>query len=503
MKLSKRILLAVVAMSMAASVVAQNITFTHGDKTNGKGLVPSDIIIDKGDAEDVYYSIEPELTILGGIKSVMVREVNLNYKESKCLKIANTKHFDVLHAQREGSKMHLLVYSNVDDLFVLRQITVDLKSFSVKEDKTLFDVTIDKHVFFYHWDAESPSGNYYAFVFALVNEKVGTASVKAYLFNKSSMERQWEKILDVPAITNVFVTDDGRIVTGGFSNGDDKDDGAVLAFSIVSEDDVVDARFSSTSKVGELALLNCYGDKVLATFLETERGVGLVTGVTVTKGNVYTGCVSFLVDVANGKVMGSDHRAFSKEEARVFYAASLMSEITSADVNFLSCRASATTTYGGVAVYGRTWKEHVTQSNGMTFDKYQFKGMMLFGVDSTGHFTWVRPLMHDNAVGSTISASRTETDLVAEGDMVYLITNESDKDLPDYDPEKPAKKAVTKPHGAVVAYSFTADGKVSKQMLEPKGTNIIMTRLRRQAPGVYTFITAKTKGCVSEINIKL
>ncbi len=505
MKLSKRILLAVVAMSMAASVVAQNITFTHGDKGNGKGYQPTMIRLDKGDATDVYYSVEPELNAFSRTKGILVREVNSNYKESKSVSVPNTKDCGILHSMRDGSTMHVVINCSENDRFVLRHVSVNLKSFSIEEDKTIVDLPMDKKSYYYQWNAMSPSGNYFGLVYVIVNEKKGTADLKAMLFNRG-MERQWEKKMDVSAVTEILVTDDGRIVTGGFSNGEDKNDGAVLTFSIVSEDDVEDARFSSTSKVGELALLNCYGDKVLATFLETERGTGwagtLAAGAVVTKGTVYTGCGSYLLDVANGKVAGSDHRTFSKEDARVFYSASLVSEITSPDVNFMSCRASTATSYGGVAVYGRTWMERVVQSNGMSSETYYYKGMMVFAVDSTGRFAWVRPLMHDNAMGA-LTAERTETDVVAEGDNVYLFTNESDNDSPDYDPEKPVRKAVLKGHGAVAAYSFTAEGKVSKQMLELDGFNAIMTRLRRQAPGVYTFITGKLKGCVSEINIKL
>ena len=51
------------------------------------------------------------------------------------------------------------------------------------------------------------------------------------------------------------------------------------------------------------------------------------------------------------------------------------------------------------------------------------------------------------------------------------------------------------------AYRFAADGSVAKYKLIDKGINIIMTPLRRQAPGVYTLITGQRKGCVTEINI--
>ena len=237
MKLSKRILLAVVAMSMAASVVAQNITFTHGDKGNGKGYQPTMIRLDKGDATDVYYSVEPELNAFSRTKGILVREVNLNYKESKSVSVPNTKDCGILHSMRDGSTMHVVINCSENDRFVLRHVSVNLKSFSIEEDKTIVDLPMDKKSYYYQWNAMSPSGNYFGLVYVIVNEKKGTADLKAMLFNRG-MERQWEKKMDVSAVTEILVTDDGRIVTGGFSNGEDKNDGAVLTFSIVSEDDV-------------------------------------------------------------------------------------------------------------------------------------------------------------------------------------------------------------------------------------------------------------------------
>lgn len=504
MKYCKRIALTLLAMLSVAMVSAQDITIKAGEKGNSKGYQPTMIVIDKADAEGRYYSVEPDLNAFSKVKGVMVREVDMDYKEYQKVAIANTKGNGIMHVQRDGTKMHLVLSNYDDKRLTLRHVCVDLASFAVVSDSMLVDIMEKKGDFFYHWDGTSASGNYYGLVYANVNEKAGTADVQAMLFDRS-MRRQWTQGIALSAIADIFVTDDGRIALGGYSNGDGRSDGAMLEFAITTATGTRRGRHTSVYKLGSMALLNCIGDKVLATALETDRGTGWAgsfnAGAVVTTGTVYTGCASYLFDVAEDRMAGSDRRTFSRDDARVFYNASLVSEIASPDINFLSLRASTPTSYGGAALYGRNWHEKVVQGNGMSSETYYFKGMMVFAADSTGRFTWVRPVMHDNGTGG-IGPERTESDLVAEGDKVYLFTNESDGDADSYDSEKPARKAVMKAHGAVSAYIFSPDGNVVKRKIKTDGMNIITTPLRRQSPGVYTFVSGAQKGHVSEITVK-
>ena len=507
MKHCKRAFLTLMAMFAVYTVSAQNIKFIQGEEGNGVGYQPTQILLDKADAEGMYYSVEPDLNIFSKVKGVMVREVDREYKESKCVKIDNTKAYSIMHAHRDGDRMHVIVASVEKKSVVMRHICVNLSSFTVESDKEILNREIGKKETFYHWTATSDNGNY-GLVYAIVNEKTNTAVVEGMLFDRS-MKSLWAHSLEIGAIAQIIVTDDGRIVTGGFVNGEGSTDGGMFEFGIADGLGTRHGRCSSVYKIGEMALLNCFGDRVLATALTTDRGTGwagsFTAGGIITTGTVYTGCAVYLFDVAAGQVVNTDRHVFSKADARVFYNASMVSEITSPDVNFLSLRAKVATPTGGAALYGRTWYEKVTQtrngvSTGMSSAVYYYKGMMIVKADSTGHIVWMKPLMHDNGNNGDL-AENTETDMVAEGEDIYLITNESPKDGDTYDPENAARRVVMVVHGAISAYRFAADGSVSKQKLTDKEINIIMTPLRRQAPGVYTFISGKRKGCVSEITI--
>lgn len=485
------------------AATAQNITFKQGDSGNGKAYLPTLIRLDKADVDSLYYSVEPDLNAFSKVKGIMVREVDINYKEYKCAKIENTNGYGILHVQRDGMRMHAIVGAVEKKSVILRHVCINLSSFTVESDKVLLDKHVGKHEFFYHWDATSENGHY-GLVYAVANDKTNTADVHGMVFDRS-MQTVWAHSLDVGAISQIFVTEDGRIATCGFSNDEGNADGATLVFGIADAIGTRQGRYPSVAKVGSLTILNVFGDKVLATALETDKGTGwagnFLVGAVITTGTIYTGVTAYLFDVSACSMVNTDRHPFTKADARVFYNASLISEIASPDVNFLSLRAKVATSQGGAALYGRTWLEKtVNTSNGMTTATYYYKGMMLVKADSTGHIVWMKPLMHDNGTNGDFGES-AETDMVAEGDDLYVITNESPKDGDTYDPENAVRRVVMVVHGAISAYRFTDDGSATKHKIVTDGINIIKTPLRRQAPGVYTFISGQRKGCVSEINI--
>lgn len=505
MKHCKRALLVVAALLLTTTVTAQNITFKAGDKGNSKAYLPSLLCVDKADAEGIYYSVEPELNAFHKTKSIVIREVDFNYKETRSVDIAETKGSDIVQSFKEGTKLHVILDCSEKSRFALRHICVDLTNFTIENDEFIADYTLGRKEYGIQWAAFSPAGRYLGVVYAVVNEKEGGALVEGLLFDRT-MNLLWKKSMDLSAVSQIMVTDDGRLVTTGYSNGEGKTDGAMLEFSITDANGTRMGHASSTYKVGEMVLLNCFGNKVLATALETNRGTGwagsFTAGSVVTVGTVYTGCAAFLYDVAEGRMANSERHPFSKEDARVFYNASLVSEIASPDINFLSVRGQAATPDGGAVLYGRTWKETVKQGNGMTSTTNYCKGMMLVKADSTGRLAWMRPLMHDNGTNGDFD-DYTETDLVAVGNDLYLFTNESPNDGDSYDPDNAARRVVLKVHGAISAYIFHTDGTVDKRKPTTDGINIIASRLRRQADGSFTLITrGATKTRIAEITIK-
>lgn len=504
MKYCKRVTLAILAMLAMATSSAQDINCTVGDKSNSKGYQPTMILVDKADADGMYYTVEPDLNLFSKVMGIVVREVDFNFKEANRAAIENSKGADILYAHREGTTMHVILDCTDKKHLALRHVSVDLTSFTITGDSLLVDAPTGKKVDIYHWDAASPSGNHYGLIYALYNSKTDQSVVKALLFD-GAMQRQWTRDLNISAISQMFVTDDGRIATGGFINGEGDNDGARLEFAIIDANNIQHGHTGSYHKVSEVTLLNCFGDKVLATALETDNGTGwagsFTVGAVITQGTVYTGCTAYLFNTGTGRVENSSTHTFTKEDARVFYNASLVTDITSPDINYLSAHAKVTTPQGGAVLYRRSWLERVVRYGQGTEETFRYRGMMLFNVDSLGNITWTRPIMHHNSANASFT-ELAETDLVVVGDNIYLFTNELSDESEKYNPEKAARPPLLRICGAVSAYIFSPEGNVTKRMVKTDGTTALLTRLRPQSNGRYTFISGGMLGHISEITIK-
>ena len=126
--------------------------------------------------------------------------------------------------------------------------------------------------------------------------------------------------------------------------------------------------------------------------------------------------------------------------------------------------------------------------------------MMLVNVDSMGYIIWMRPIMHDN---NHHDDSNIETDIVANGKDIILLTNEARNESDTYNPGQPTSLFTLGFHGAISAYRFTPDGQVTKRKLIPKGDYYYFTTpLRRQADGHYTFIISRVIGFIAELTIR-
>ena len=490
----------VAVFSSATDAWAQSITFAHGEKSNKKNYQPSSIRLEKGTKDGTYLSLEPEVGAMGRYKSVLVREVDINYTEHRRLKIDQSEGMEVYHSFVVGGQLHLVL----SNLIQMRHVHVDLATFKVVRDSLLFDIEFDMNTSWFWWADVSDNNEYFGAAYAIINNKSNTAEVKAMLFDKT-MRRLWCRDIDAGMVSGIMATNDGRIVTGGISNAEEKEGGATIEFGIVDANGARFGRHHSPNKLEELSLFNCYGDKVLASALGTANGTGFVgiflSGYKRTHGTVYSSCNTYLFDVAKGTMAGSDRHEFDKDDMLTFYNAAKKAEKSSPDINFLCERAKVTTTDGAAIVYGRVWKEiKRDMKTGMTSELYKMQGLMLFSIDSLGKINWRRSFMHDNGMGGTQERC-TETDLVYHNGKLYLLTNEDSKESDTYTPGTPASRVGLITNGGIAAYIVTANGDVSKQMVERKGINIITTRLQDQGNGLYYFISSAQKGHLSEIKI--
>ena len=480
---------AIAALVVISSVAAaQNITLAVGEKSHKKGYIPTLLLVDKADAEGHYYSVEPSLTATRKVKCIQVREVDMNYKGLRSVSVNDSKGCRVVHARREGGRMNLLLCSDESKRYALRRVSVDLASFTVVEDQTLADRSLGKKQYVLDWSGASPSGDHFALVYAILEDGAGRAEVQGMLCD-GSLKPLWTQPLSLAAISQVQATDDERLATVGFSNGKGESDGAIMEFSITASIGTQVGYARSDSKLGGMALLGVFGNKVLATALETD-------------GTASEGCSAFLFDVARNVMANESRHRFSDEEGRILSNGNLTSKLFLSGVDLLTLRGKTSTADGGAALYGRTWSKKVSNAQtGMWSSYYYYNGMILVRADSLGNITWTRPIVHDNTTNGDLYESR-ETDIVACGNDILLVTNESANSPDVYDPSASMSPPFMRSYLAIAAYRFNPKGDVAKTKLTPTDAGVISTSLRPQPNGFYTFVASHTFGHIAEISVK-
>ena len=499
----KKSILTAIALLLVSTLVAQTVKFRVGEKGNSKGYQPSMIVVDRSDTEGLYLCVEPDLNAFSKVKGIVVREVDIDYGEHRRLHIDNSKGAGIAKVIHTDNVMHILLYQgdkNLDDR--LRHVAIDKGKFIVVSDSVMPQPIVEKGFKYYHWEASSPNNNYYAMVYALHNEKKGKCTINATLFGRD-LHCVWNQPLDTRAISQIMVTDSGEIVTAGYILGETAKEGAEIVFCTANADAVHSGSYPSVHPVSDLALLGYHNNKVICTALETSGGTGwagsFATGPVLTIGTIYTSCVAFLFDMTTGRMLNVDRHTFSQDDVRVFYNASLLSELTSSNINMLTLHKAISLPDGGAALYGRTWEETVKDRANITHT-VQLRGMMLFHIDTLGHINWTHGIMHNNLVDGYLIARTQETDLVAFNDgTACVLTQESASDAPEYTTLQKAHPPIAKANGILAAYLFPPDGTAHKIIVNPGSTNRLMTPLRPQGDGGFTFISGTLRGHISEI----
>lgn len=500
MKHSKKIVLVLLALFSLSIANGQQYSFNISKKGTGFGYSSNNAVIDKGLTEGTYFIVQPEISMAGFIYSIQIREVKPDFKEIRHLTIKISQGALDDYVTRDGSMMHIVISSSDNKQFSLRHVSVNLATFEIEKDTTILSVEIAKSLKEYHWIEFSSSRDYFGVVYALHNSKANTAKVIAVMYNKD-IEYQWTQELNANLISQIFVTDDGQIVTGGYSNGSNKDDGAILEFNVANKFNASQGQINSDISIGELSLLNYYGDKVLALALNSnskgtaERFISFFKG---TSNDYYYGCTSYLYNIAMNTVVNSSSYKFTAEDARVFNNDRKPSKKENPKIDCLSSIGSVTTPDGGAVLYHRNWIETVTNgSTGQSSSYLRNKGMLLVYVDKNGSISWTRGIPHDN-YRSIIS---TETYMITHESNIYVLTNESPKAGNVYNENGQARRPNHAGYGALSIYAFTPDGTVSKEILAPKGKNFIRTKPMRFGDGIYRFYTGLMRGHITELGI--
>ena len=484
----------------ATAALGQEYTLIQSDEVgNKRGYMVGDNIVEKGDLDDQFYTVELRLPIAySGIpkpKGLLVREVNRDYKEKRSLELDDTKGANILYVKRDGRRLHIVFDLSAKRRFTVRHATVDLDNFALVVDSALVDIEVSKKAEHYLWESPSADKAFYGLVYAVVDEKAGFFEQRALLFGPD-MRRRWAKDIAAGSISTILTSDRGTIALAGIQQNEKGSVGTVVEFNAVDSAGAKQGFVRSDKSLADLTLLSYRDGMLLATALETERGIGWAgnfrAGSVITTGTTYTGCAAFCYSFDRQRLLGSDSYTFTRDDARRFYGASVVADLTNPSINFITVKDYAATPQGGAVLYQRLWSEKITRTGPGTSPAIEetsyFKGMLLVHVGPQGSIDWTRGIPHDN-IGNGYPLQHRETDLVVQDSTLYILTNESKHEKETYDPTSAANKAILGSLSALSVYSFAPDGTVGKKMLVRDKATFLLTPLQRQSDGSYVFLS--------------
>ena len=501
--MKKTLLTALLTLS-AALLCAQEITFSQGDKSNGKANLPSMIRIASALQQDQLLIVEPDLKAVTGplinpVKAVSVRLCDTEWNDTKHISLPDTKGVVIQQAFRTGNSLHVILSLQDKRALRLRHIVLDAQSLDIVSDNLILDIPLQKGDETNIWTSTSPNGQYLGIVYALWS-KNGSSAAAALLFD-NNITKLWQQTLAYSEIFNLIVCDNGIIATSRLGTVDGNNDITAFRINIASATGEKHGEYILDADVSDLAILNTDGRNLLALALEGKGGYGILRIGTL--GNrFYTGVWGLLFDLDEQKITVANRHPFTDDDARLFFNAADSPKSASHKVDHLLLLDQCTTPQGGAALYQRSWKEETRdRKTGMTVNEKVFSiGLLMVQADMSGKLTINHiPQCNQNADWPKVGA-----DVFAYKDKVYVITNESKHEADEYTPDKPAQrsKSLLMANAALALYWFTPDGQGAKRMLATDGKYILYTPPCAYGDGQYYLLTGGISPKISRLTIK-
>lgn len=476
----KRLLLFLLLANLTGVIVAQDIEFRMGEKTNKKAYATSMIRLVEGMQEGQLLVVEPELKAVAvgeyqasSVKALNVRLCDMDWKDVKSVSLPNTKKFLPYETFRTGGRLHTVISSDADKKLVVRNIVVDAQSLEVTDDQLLVDETLEKGAETAVWTVCSPNQQYHGVVYAVWGKKDSRAV--AMLFDRD-MNKLWERPLAYSDVYNVIVTNDGAIVTMRMGMVDDNKDITAFRVQAVNADGERHGEYILDADVSDVALLNTDGHRVLAVALEGKGGYGILRFGAL--GNrQYTGLWGLVFDLDQQKIATANRHPFTDEEMLTFNNEDAGAKVTDRSLYFVRKVDDCTTPQGGAVLYQHAWHVETRNSRtGMTMNETVYsQGILVVQADMNGTLTVSRlPQNNQNAGWPKVGA-----DLLYHGGRLYVVTNESKEESDEYTPDKAAKrsKSLLFANTALSVYWFSPDGQGAKKVVERERKAILSTPL--------------------------
>lgn len=305
------------------------------------------------------------------------------------------------------------------------------------------------------WGATSQLGNYMAVVtvrlYADSAEYIPTAYLVAPRGNVV-----YKHEFAMTSIDQIFVTDNGRIVTLATDN---TEAGVEIMVNYVTANITDTSRNSiPCDPLRDIKIVNVVGNRMVAIATTSGRG---------RKGdNACNGMMAMSFDLDSAKVHKCTSQRFTTEDINVLYNRYLRKGVKSMVAENVSILGCVPTSYGGAMAITRSFEEQTTTNDGIYHHLFQHMGIHVVGANTEGELAWVSNIRcHDMQENN---GNKLYLGINGDGKNVYIYKTENPKDSYTYDINRAAKVQKTGKKGNLVRYAILPNGFVEKAVLERK-----------------------------------
>lgn len=446
----KRINLLLLFVAVLATAGAQTLNYTNGSENKKIKLPQVSNMHIVGQQDGLLLGVTDKYTtfLKNHIKKeIMVVALDENMNIVRSIELPETKDSYTQTATYFEGKVYLLTSRKEKTSTYYERTVVDATTMQkVGETTTIYTYTSERKDQSFQWIEQSPNGTLSGLIHITTSRKSDKFEAVQILLDEE-MNIEWQRDYAIYSLSNMLVTDDGEIITIGYSGGKT---GSVY-ISVLNEANAFDFEEPTNLKIKDVRLAGYKDGKIL--------GVGF--GINASKDDAvqYFGIAA---DIKSQRV-NIGYQTLTDQECNILANIDLSKKSRGVYTDILFLKHCQPTEYGAVAtIQTRMIVETCNQNGGCSIKSYSY-GTLIFGIDNDGNVAWhhgIRKSMKQNGYPTLL------TDAVCvEGSDVYLLQSESPKWAPVYNVEKKAKTQKMNSGTKVLGvYHIDANGSIIKEV---------------------------------------
>ena len=326
------------------------------------------------------------------------------------------------------------------------------------------------------WAATSPSGLYNALICIVQMKETSQYTTYSALFD-GRMHKIWEKEYALGSLHDVFVTDEGTVVTLGEEREAEE---SHFIFNVM--DSVRASSYDAVVKcdpVAELHLTNMVGSRAIAVGTFRPSGGKKVEKLT-------AGVLTMAFDIDAAALAGISMRPFQNEDMNIFLNQKTKKLQKGQECDHVATLGYVPTPYGAVLALGRVLEVEKSSNGGSVSREGYAMGVHLVAVDTSGRVRWVRNLRRNDVNED----GKPTLGIACSGHKICVVKSEHSKMPAIYDISDEAKQFKQGDKGCVALYTVDPDGNTARLLLEAK-SKLTVFRAYSRLDGTLVYLSVR------------